>query len=83
MFSALQQNSLVYILDKTDGTKFKVGKVESISAPQTNYNLGTSYINIKVNVDGNIHEYNQIPSNLESVSYNNNRITLSETKQGL
>lgn len=83
MFSALQQNSLIYILDKTDGTKFKVGTVEAISAPQTNYSLGTTYVNLKVNVEGSTYEYNQVPSNLESITYNNNRVTISETKQGL
>jgi len=31
MFSALNQGSIIYILDKTDRPKFKVGEVVSIS----------------------------------------------------
>jgi hypothetical protein len=40
-------------------------------------------IDIKVNMDGNTFEYNAIPSNFSIVSYNNGKITISETKQGL
>lgn len=85
MFSALQQGSLIYILDKTDGTKFKIGEVQSVSSPMTSQSgfLGQTYVNMKVNLEGNTYEYNQIPSSASSITYNNNRLTLSETKQGL
>lgn len=88
MFSSLQQGSLIYILDKTDGTKFKIGEVVSVSSPQPGYSpqsgfLNQSCINLKVNLEGNTYEYNQIPSSASSITYNNNRLTLSETKQGL
>lgn len=33
MFSALNQGSLVYILDKTDGVKFKIGEIVGTTVP--------------------------------------------------
>lgn len=83
MFSALNQGSLIYVLDKTDGLKFKVGQVIGVSQPKIDYqyNSTTSTIDIKVSIDGNTYEYNSIPSNYSSISYNNGAITLSETKQ--
>lgn len=86
MFSSLSQGSLVYILDKSDGIKFKVGEVVSVSAPHTNYNtngFNNSVIDLKVNVGGNTNDYNSIPSSYSVVTYNNNKLTISETKQGL
>lgn len=85
MFSALNQNSLIYILDKTDSPKLKVGEVVGVSSPHTNYS--TSYqgstVDLKVKIDGSIHEYNAIPSSYSVITYNNGKITLSETKQAL
>lgn len=90
MFSALNQGSIIYILDKTDRPKFKVGEVVSISQPKVDYNSTGQFgqyqattVDIKVNVEGNTYEYNSIPSSYSVVTYNNGKITLSETKQGL
>lgn len=86
MFSALRQGSLVYILDKTDGLKFKIGEVVSMSAPHTNYTSSFNQqncIDLKISVDGTTCDYNSIPSSCSIVTYNNNKLTLSETKQGL
>lgn len=86
MFSFLKQGSLLYVLDKTEGAKLKIGEVVSVSAPHTNYQApfpNQTYIDVKVTIDGNIHEYNQIPSQNSIVTYNNGKITISETKQEL
>lgn len=90
MFSALNQGSIIYILDKTDRPKFKVGEVVSVSQPKVDYNSTGQFgqyqattVDIKVNVEGNTYEYNSIPSSYSVVTYNNGKITLSETKQGL
>ena len=90
MFSALNQGSIIYILDKTDRPKFKVGEVISISQPKVDYNSTGQFgqyqattVDIKVNVEGNTYEYNSIPSSYSVITYNNGKITLSETKQGL
>lgn len=90
MFSALNQGSIVYILDKTERPKFKVGEIVSISQPKVDYNSTGQFgqyqattVDIKVNIDGNTYEYNSIPSSYSVITYNNGKITLSETKQGL
>lgn len=88
MFSALNQGSTIYILDKTDGFKYKVGTVTSISAPRTNYNASLNVqnptvIDIKCQVDGINQEYNSVPSTYTQVSYNNGKIIISETQQGI
>lgn len=84
MFSALNQGSLIYILDKTDNPKLKIGTITAISAPKPSYNIGNAtVIDIKCQIDGISYEYNGIPSGVSVVSYNNGKITLSETKQGL
>ena len=90
MFSALNQGSIIYILDKTERHKFKVGEIISISQPKVDYNSTGQFgqyqantVDIKVNIDGNTYEYNSIPSSYSVITYNNGKITLSETKQGL
>lgn len=90
MFSALNQGSIIYILDKTERPKFKVGEIVSISQPKVDYNSTGQFgqyqattVDIKVNIDGNTYEYNSIPSSYSVITYNNGKITLSETKQGL
>lgn len=88
MFSSLQQGGLIYILDKTDAPKLKIGEVVSVSAPHANAFVNNSfgstmYVDLKVNIDGSIYDYNSIPSSYSIVTYNNGKVTLSETKQGL
>lgn len=87
MFSALNQGSIIYILDKTDMPILKTGTVISVSAPHADYQPGqvlqSSNVNIKVDIDGTTCEYNSIPSSYSIVTYNNGRIVISETKQGL
>lgn len=90
MFSALNQGSIIYILDKTERPKFKVGEIVSISQPKVDYNSTGQFgqyqattVDIKVNIDGNTYDYNSIPSSYSIITYNNGKITLSETKQGL
>ena len=89
MFSALNQGSLLYILDKTDQLKLKIGQITGISQPKIDYSQqyggfnSPSTIDLKVNIDGTTYEYNSIPSNFSIVTYNNGKLTISETKQGL
>lgn len=84
MFSALSQGSLVYILDKTNTPILKIGEVISISLPKPSFNqYQQTVVDIKVNLGGTTYEYNSIPSNLSIVTYNNGKITISESKQGL
>ena len=89
MFSALTQGSLIYVLDKTDRLKFKVGEVIGITQPKynTDFNISQSntqtYVDIKVKLDNYTTDFNNIPSSSSIISYNNGKLILSETKQGL
>ena len=90
MFSAINQGSIIYILDKTERPNVKGGEIVSISQPKVDYNSTGQFgqyqattVDIKVNIDGNTYEYNSIPSSYSVITYNNGKITLSETKQGL
>ena len=85
MFSALSQGSPVYILDKTSSPKYEVGEVLGVSYPKINpYNIGPqNTVDLKIKIDGNVQEFNSIPSINSIVSYNNGKIVISETKQGI
>lgn len=83
MFSALSQGSHVYILDKTSSPKFNVGEVIGVSSPNIsyNYNQPQSTVNLKVKVDDNIQEFNNLPSINSYMTYNGGKLVISETKQ--
>lgn len=81
MFSALSQGSLVYILDKTDGIKFKIGEVIGTTVPQFATDGSGMVIKLSIKVDGNIMEYNNVPSSSTMVSYNTGKLIIAETKQ--
>lgn len=88
MFSALSQGSLIHILDKTNSFKYKTGEVVGITQPKysTNFNTPPSsqtFVDIKIKIDGEVNEFNSIPSNYSVITYNSGKLILSETKQGL
>lgn len=90
MFSALNQGSLIYIIDKTDGLKYKTGEVVSV-IQNNNFcgTLGTSSfmpngnVTLKVKVDNNVIDYPEVPRNSSTASYNNGATIICETKQAL
>ena len=83
MFSALSQGSLVYILDKTSSPEYKIGEVVGVSYPKSYTINPQNTVDLKVKVDGETQEFNSIPSINSMVSYNNGRLIISETKQGI
>lgn len=83
MFSALTQGSLVYILDKTSEPKYKVGEIIGVSSPKLNYGFNQTQVDLKVKIDDVIQDFNSIPSINSIVTYNNGKIVISETKQGI
>ena len=90
MFSALSQGSPIYIIDKTDGLKYKTGEVVGITQGNVfNGAFGTQSfapngtVTIKVKVDNNVIDYPEAPRNGSVVSYNNGATIVCETKQGL
>lgn len=88
MFSSLRQGSLVYILDKTNGIEYKIGTVVNATEPKTdysqNFNLNSpSFIDIEVSTDTTSYSFKKIPSGYSIVNYDNNKVVLSETKEGI
>lgn len=85
MFSALSQGSPIYILDKTSSPKYKVGEVIGVSYPKVNpYNMNPqNTVDLKVKIDGETQEFSSIPSINSYITYNNGKIVISETKQGI
>lgn len=87
MFSALSQGSLIHILDKTDGLKYKTGEIVGITQPSYGGAFGTSAfmpnITLKVKVDGNVKDYPDIPASNSTMSYNNGNVIISENTQGI
>lgn len=81
MFSAMTQGSPVYILDKTSDLEYKIGEILGVSFPKISSYGNT--VDLKVKVDGNVQEFNSIPSINSFISYDNGNIILSETKQGI
>lgn len=90
MFSALSQGSPIYIIDKTDGLKYKTGEVAGVV--QGNAFGGTfgttsfvpnGTITLKVKVDNNVIDYPEVPINGSVMTYNNGATIICETKQGL
>ena len=81
MFSALSQGSSIYLLDKTSSPKFVIGEVVGVTQPKYNFNQAT--VDLKVKVDDSIQEFNNLPSINSTVTYNNGKVIISETKQGI
>ena len=81
MFSALSQGSSIYLLDKTSSLKFIIGEVVGVTQP--NYNFNQATVNLKVKMDDSVQEFNNLPSINNIVTYNNGKIIISETKQGI
>ena len=81
MFSALSQGSSIYLLDKTSSPKFIIGEVVGVTQP--NYSFNQATVNLKVKMDDSVQEFNNLPSINNIVTYNNGKIIISETKQGI
>lgn len=88
MFSALTQGSLVYIVDKTDGLKYKTGEVVNVdqnnlfngSFGNTNFTPNGT-VTLKVRLEGTVIDYPEVPRNGSIASYNNGDIVVCDTKQ--
>ena len=81
MFSALSQGSSIYLLDKTSSPKFLVGEIVGVTQPKYTFNQAT--VDLKVKIDDSIQEFNNLPSINSFSTYNNGKLLISETKQGI
>lgn len=85
MFSTIRQGTSVYILDKTDKPKIKVGEVLSAQPAYSStggFSQAPTY-NLKVKVDSASYDYCNIPGDASTITYNNGTVVISETKVGL
>lgn len=87
MFSALQQGSQIYILDKKNTPKLSIGEVISVSAPTNPYNaFGTpNFMDTKVDINAKIGEstieLKQLGSNLSVASDPASGTVITETRE--
>lgn len=81
MFSALRQGSVIYILDKGESPKLKIGTVMSITQPNYNNNflMNNSTMTINVKVGEQTLEFKNVPSSQSVVNYND--VLITETKE--
>lgn len=74
--------SIAYILNKTNGIEFKIGEIVGTTTPIfATDGTNMMVVNLKVKVDGSTVDYNNIPANNTSVSYNNGNLIIAESKQ--
>lgn len=87
MLSALQQGSLVYIIDKTKNIKYLIGEVINKTEPTTDYanpNIGLNpptFFDLTVKVENDTYTFQHLNSALNVA--NNGDVVVSETKEGL
>lgn len=82
MFSALSQGSPIYLLDKTSKLKYSVGEIVGVSQPK-GYSFGQTVVDLKIKVNEQIQDFNNLPSINSYVTYNNGKLIISETKQAI
>ena len=87
MLSALEQGSVVHIIDKSSGIKYLVGEVINKTEPTTDYSNPSlsiappTFFNLSVKVGEDVYELKHINASLSIA--NNSNIIISETKEGL
>ena len=82
MFSALHQGSPIYILDKTSSPIYRVGEVIGVTQPKY-YGVNQNTVDLKIKVEDSVQEFNNLPSINSTNTYNNGKVIISETKQGI
>lgn len=88
MLSAIHQGSLVYIIDKTKGIKFKIGEVISKTEPKLDFQptIGLNaigYFDLTVKAESDTYEFKHVSGDAVTVNYNQANVIVSETKEAL
>lgn len=70
-FQNLRNNNTVYIIDKSSGVELKTGKVTNISLPVPRYSNSYSdlIVDLSVDVNGEITNFQKIPANSEIADF--------------
>lgn len=85
MFSALKNNSPIYILDISDDLQIKTGHVQTASVPQPvfgqPFGSPNSTIDIVANVEGDTAKFKGIPANLSAANLGN--VIICDTREAM
>lgn len=81
MFSGLKQNSIVYILDKSNSISFKTGTVTRINSKYNQLNPMDALLDITVSSSDGNYSFEKIPSSLSIANYGT--LVLSDSKESL
>ena len=85
MFSGLRQNSVFYVLEKSDKPSLKVGQVVSVSNPMPKYGVAPyttdTYVDVSVKVGDSTLEFKQLPSAMNIA--NSGNVVVSESREAM
>lgn len=83
MFSALRQGAILYILEKGETPKLKIGQIEGVTQPRFNpqTGFGTTIVDIAVKVDNERKDFVGVPSNISIHSAGN--YVISENSEAM
>lgn len=85
MFSALKNNSPIFILDMGDDIQFKTGHVQTVSVPQPvfgqPFGSPNSTIDIVASIEGDTAKFNGIPANLSVANLGN--VVICDTREAM
>ena len=79
MFSALQQGSIIYILEKSNSPILRTGQVVSITQPTFNNSFLATNVDINVKSGDQDMSFKNVPSNQSVFRYDN--AVIAETKE--
>lgn len=79
MFSALQQGSIIYILEKSNSPILRTGQVVSITQPTFNNSFLATNVDINVKSGDQDMSFKNVPSNQSVFRYDN--AIIAETKE--
>lgn len=82
MFNSLADNSIFYILDKTEKPILKIGKVKKVDTDPQYFGLANHSVDIIVDVNGDTYEFKKIPANVSIISPSKN-IIISDNAEEL
>lgn len=91
MFSGLRQNSIIYVLDKSEEPILKIGQVVSVSNPQPKFPTYQpqqfaappieTTVDVKVKMQDGDSEFKQLPSGLDIA--NSGNVVVSDSREAM
>lgn len=88
MFGGVRQNSIIYVLDKSEKPNLKIGQLATISNPYPKYQQGTIYtpnaeqvVDISVKTNDGTLEFKQLPTSLSIA--NSGNVVVSDSRDAM